>query len=59
VEGKMSIVNLIAAAQTSGAQSSDAGHPVAAKYLIFGLLTAVLALVVMMFIRTSARRSSK
>ena len=58
VEGKMSIVNLVAAAQTNS-PSFDGGHPVAAEYVIFVLLAAMLALVVMMFIRTRAGRSSK
>ncbi|MGO9434099.1 MAG: hypothetical protein ACLPH3_24055 [Terracidiphilus sp.] len=54
----MSIINLIAAAQTNS-PSTDAGNPLAAGYVIFVLVAAVLALVVMMFIRTRAGRSSK
>jgi hypothetical protein len=53
----MSIVQLVAE-QTSGPQSQGS-NPVAAGYVLIALVAAVLALVVMIFIRTSAGRSSK
>ena len=54
----MSIMQLIATAQTSGPQI-PANNPPGAGYFLIALVVPVLALVVMMFIRTSAGRSSK
>ena len=54
----MSIVELVAAAQTSSPQSWDS-NPIGAGYFLLVLVAAVLALVVLIFIRTSARRASK
>jgi hypothetical protein len=56
----MSIVRLVAAAQTSGPESHpDASNPIGAGYFLIALVAVVLALVVIIFIRTSAGRSSK
>jgi hypothetical protein len=54
----MSIVQLVAAAQTSSPQIPDS-NPIGAGYFLIVLVAAVLALVVMIFIRTSVGRSSK
>jgi hypothetical protein len=58
VEGQMSIVQLVAAAQPSGTPSGT-GNPPSAEYFLIAIVAAVLALVGMIFIRTLARRSSK
>ncbi|MGA8669967.1 MAG: hypothetical protein WB679_08830 [Terracidiphilus sp.] len=58
----MSIAQLVAAAQTNVPQpmpSTQAGHSVLAGYSLFAIVAAVLALVVLIFIRTSARRSKQ
>ena len=51
-------VRLVAVAQTSSAQI-PASNPPTAEYFLLVLVAAVLALVVVIFIRTSAGRSSK
>ncbi|HEX3891188.1 MAG TPA: hypothetical protein VHW46_01330 [Terracidiphilus sp.] len=48
----MSIVGLVAAVQTNSPQI-ESSHPVAAGYFVIALVVPVLALVVMMFIRTT------
>jgi hypothetical protein len=54
----MPIVLMVVAGQADGPQS-HASNPVAAGYVVFALVAAVLALVVMIFVRTSMRRSPK
>jgi hypothetical protein len=54
----MSIAACVAAMQTSGPQSETTNLP-GAEYLVFALIAVVLALIVLIFIRASARRSSK
>jgi hypothetical protein len=54
----MPIAACIAAIQAS-TPPTQSGSEATGEYLVFGLLVAVLALVVMMFVRTSSRRSSR
>jgi len=53
----MSIEQLVAAVQSSG--PSQGSNTTVAWYFVIGLIAAVLALVVTIFIHTSAGRSSK
>jgi len=56
----MWLVQLVAAVQTSGPESHpDASNPIGAGYFLIALVAVVLALVVIIFIRTSAGQSSK
>ena len=55
----MPVAQLLAAIQTNGPQQTQIGNPVGAEYWAIGLLAAVLALVILIFIRTSMRRLSK
>jgi hypothetical protein len=55
----MSILEFFIAEQTSGGQTTLSSNSPTATYLLIGLLAAVMVLVVWMFIRANARRSSK
>lgn len=46
------------AAQTSGSQSQSSTNSPLSSYFLLGILVAVMVLVVVMFIRVNARRSS-
>jgi hypothetical protein len=52
----MSIIECVIAVQTSGGQT-EANNSPAVLYFAMALVAAVLALVVLVFIKTSARRS--
>lgn len=54
----MSILECFIAVQTSGGQTLSSNSP-ASSYLLIGLLAVVMGLVVWVFIRANARRSSK
>ena len=54
----MSILGLFAMIQT-GDLSGQISHPMAGWYFLIALIAAVVVLVAMIFIRTSAGRSSK
>jgi capsular polysaccharide biosynthesis protein len=54
----MSLLECVIVAQTSGSQT-QAGNPPVAWYLVIALVAAVMGLVVLIFIRTSTRRSSR
>jgi hypothetical protein len=54
----MSILLIVAALQTSGSQSQP-GNTLAAFYFEIALIAVVLAFVVLVFIRASARRGSR
>ena len=54
----VSIALMIAAIQNNNAQSQGAS-PNSGEYLIIGMVAAVLALVVLVFVRSIARRSSR
>jgi FtsH-binding integral membrane protein len=54
----MSIAECIAAVQANGPESQASNSP-ATMYFVIGLVAVVLGLVVVIFLRASARRSSK
>jgi hypothetical protein len=54
----MSIIEYVIAIQTGGTLTQT-GNPPAALYFVIALVAVVLALVVLIFIRTSTRRSLK
>jgi hypothetical protein len=54
----MSLAEWVAAAQATGGQSQTANTP-GSMYFIIALVAVVLGLVVLIFVRSSARRSSK
>jgi hypothetical protein len=54
----MSILDCLAAVQTSGGKTLSSNTP-ASSYFLIGIVAVVMVLVVWMFIRANARRSSK
>jgi hypothetical protein len=54
----LSVLNFVAAAQNSGpaTQSSD---PPSATYIVLAIAAVLVGFIILMFIRTSAGRSSK
>jgi hypothetical protein len=54
----MSIMECAVVLQTSGDQSPSSNTP-AAEYFLFTIVALVLGLVVLIFVRSGARRSSK
>jgi hypothetical protein len=55
----MHILDFLAAIQSSNPESQNGFSPSLSGYLVFAMVASILALVVVMFIRTSTRRSSK
>ena len=54
----MSIAEWLAAVQTSVTDTKPS-NPIADQYIVFAILAVVLGLMVLIFIRASARRSSR
>jgi hypothetical protein len=55
----MPIPALVAAIQTRNPETQSGGNPSLSGYLVFAMVAVILGLVVVMFIRTRVRRSSK
>jgi hypothetical protein len=55
----MSLANYILTVQTGGSPASGMSNPDSSWYFVFAVVALVLGLVVLVFIRSSARRSSR
>jgi hypothetical protein len=55
----MSVVELIALLQSGNGQAQTTSNPPSALYIVLVLAAAVLALIVLVFIRTTMQRSRK